>query len=585
MARVSKKRNVYIQPQLSANESDRELYQTAIYARLSVEDNGKDSDSLEAQVQYLKLFLEDKPQMELRWIFTDNGFSGTNYERPEFQKMMDLVRAGRINCIIVKDLSRLGRNYIDTGNFLQKICPLLNLRLIAVNDRYDTAFAGTNEEMSMSVLNIVNDMYAKDISRKICSSLQGKMERGEYIGNYAPYGYEKDPENKNHLIVDPVTAPVVRRIYELRASGIGVMKIAAILNEAGIPSPGRYRYERGIITNNNKKGKELLWNRHVLMDLLKNVVYIGHLAQARSREALHQGVPFHWTTKEEWVVCQNTHEAVIDKALYVRVQEINQSRTAAHKENSGKYDYLPKAVNPYGKKLVCADCGSAMKLVRSISKKKDKAYFTFKCPRYMEHGRRGCRDKAISQTELDQAVISTVRTHIHLLAEHKPVIKRLMEQKKKEESLGEGEKEIQKTEQEIRRRETLRNGLYMDFKNGILTEEEYRYTKQKYGEDIERLKNQIEEHRNRQKEKEDKADPYAHWLSLIDCYEHTEEVNSQLVEALIEEVRVYEEKHIEIKLKYMDSFRKYAAMDTASRAEGSPVTRDRSEACDWKEVG
>ena len=171
MARVSKKRNAYIRPQSSANISNKELYQTAIYARLSVEDNGKDSDSLEAQVQYLKSFLEDKPQMELRGIFTDNGFSGTNYERPEFQKMMDLVRAGKINCIIVKDLSRLGRNYIDTGNFLQKICPLLNLRLIAVNDRYDTAFAGSNEEMSMSVLNIANDMYAKDISRKICSSL------------------------------------------------------------------------------------------------------------------------------------------------------------------------------------------------------------------------------------------------------------------------------------------------------------------------------------------------------------------------------------------------------------------------------
>ena len=498
--------------------------------------------------------------------------------------MLDLVRAGKINCIIVKDLSRLGRNYIDTGNFLQKICPLLNLRLIAVNDRYDTAFAGSNEEMSMSVLNIANDMYAKDISRKICSSLQGKMERGEYIGNYAPYGYEKDPENKNHLIPDPLTAPVVRRIYELRASGMGIMRIAAILNEAGIPSPGRYRYERGIITNNNKKGKELLWNRHVLMDLLKNVVYIGHLAQARSREALHQGVPFHWTKEEEWVVCKNTHEAVIDKELYDCVQDINQRRTAAHKENSGKYDYLPKAVNPYGKKLVCADCGSAMKLVRSISKKKDKAYFTFKCPKYVEHGERGCRDKAISQAELDQAVLNTVKAHIRLLAEHKPVIKRLMEQKKKKGNLREGEKEIQKAEQEIKRQETLRNGLYMDFKDGLLTEDEYRYTKQKCGEDIERLKKQIEEHRNRQKEREDEADQYAHWLYLIDCYEHTEEVNSQVVEALIEGVRVYEGKQIEIKLKYMDSFREYAAIDTASRAEGSLVTRDMSEECGWKEV-
>ncbi len=573
MARVSKKRNAYVQPEPSVKVSGRSLYQTAIYARLSVEDNGKGSDSLEAQIQYLKSFLEDKPQLELFGIFTDNGFSGTNYERPEFQRIMDLVKAGKIHCIIVKDLSRLGRNYIDTGNFLQKICPLMNLRLIAVNDRYDTAFAGSNEEMSMSVLNIANDMYAKDISRKICSSLQGKMERGEYIGNYAPYGYEKDPENKNHLIPDPLTAPVVRRIYELRAGGMGIMRIAAILNEAGIPSPGRYRYENGIITNNNKKGKELLWNRHVLMDLLKNVVYIGHLAQARSREALHQGVPFHWTKEEEWVVCQNTHEAVIHKELYAAVQEINQRQTTAHKENSGKYDYLPKAVNLYGKRLICADCGASMKLIRSINKKKDKAYFTFKCPRYVEHGGRGCRDKAISQAELDQTVLNTVKAHIRLLAERKPVIQKVMERKKNQGSLGRGTEEIQKIEQEIKRQETLRSGLYMDFKEGLLTEEEYRYTKQKCGEAIESMKNQIEECRNRQKEKEDEADQYAHWLSLIDCYEHTKEVNSQLVEALIEEIRVHEGKRIQIKMKYTDSFRAYGAMDTAGEAGESPVTR------------
>ena len=582
MARVSKKRNAYVRPEPSVKVSGRSLYQTAIYARLSVEDNGKGSDSLEAQIQYLKSFLEDKPQLELFGIFTDNGFSGTNYERPEFQRMMDLVKAGKIHCIIVKDLSRLGRNYIEAGNFLQKICPLLNLRLIAVNDRYDTAFAGSNEEMSMSVLNIANDMYAKDISRKICSSLQGKMERGEYIGNYAPYGYEKDPENKNHLIPDPLTAPVVRRIYELRAGGMGIMRIAAILNEAGIPSPGRYRYENGIITNNNKKGKELLWNRHVLMDLLKNVVYIGHLAQARSREALHQGVPFHWTKEEEWVVCQNTHEAVIDKELYDIVQEINQRRTAAHKESSGKYDYLPKAVNLYGKRLICADCGAAMKLIRSINKKKDKAYFTFKCPRYVEHGERGCSDKAISQAELDQAVLNTVKAHIRLLAERKPVIQKVMERKKNQGSLGRGTEEIRKMEQEIKRQETLRSGLYMDFKEGLLTEEEYRYTKQRCGEAIESLKNQIEECRNRQKEKEDEAVQYAHWLSLIDCYEHTEEVNSQLVEALIEEIRVYEGKRIQIKMKYMDSFRAYSAMDTAGEAGESPVTRAVQGECDWR---
>ena len=238
-----------------------QICRTALYARLSVEDNGKDGDSLESQLMYLRSYIADKPEFQLYGEFTDNGFTGTNYHRPGFQEMIRQVREGRIDCIVIKDLSRLGRNYIDTGDFIEKICPMLDLRLIAVNDRFDTAGLTSAAEMSASVMNIANDMYAKDISRKACSALQGKMERGEYIGNYAPYGYLKDPENKNHLIPDPATAPVVVRIYQMRAEGMGIGRIAGVLNKEDISSPGRYRFENGIITNNNKKGKNLLWNR------------------------------------------------------------------------------------------------------------------------------------------------------------------------------------------------------------------------------------------------------------------------------------------------------------------------------------
>lgn len=555
MARVSKKNNAYVQAAKRTKADGAEVYKTAIYARLSVEDNGKDGDSLKAQIQYLKEYLEDKPQMELCGIFADNGFSGTNYDRPEFQKMMDLVKKGKIHCILVKDLSRLGRNYIDTGHFLQKVCPLFHLRLIAVNDRYDTAFAGSNEEMSMSVLNIANDMYAKDISRKICSSLQGKMERGEYIGNYAPYGYQKNPENKNHLLIDPLTAPVVRRIYELRAEGMGIAKIAAILNEAGVPSPGRHRYEQGIITNNNKKGEKLLWNRHVLSDLLKNIVYRGHLAQAKSREALHQGIPFHWTQEEDWVVCRNTHEPIIDADLYARVQEMNQSQANIRKNSQGKYDYLPKAVNPYGKKLVCADCGSVVKLVRSISRKGDKAYFTFKCPRYVEHRERGCSDKSISQAELDQVILDTLKAHMQLFLEHKPIIEEWIERKKKQNKEDQVEKEICRIEQEMKRQEALRNGLYMDLKEGLLMEEEYRYMKKQYEETIENLREQAEKRKEEQKKTEEEIKQYAYWMQLIHRDQYAECVDSHLLETWIEEIRLQKDKKVDMRMKYEDPFR------------------------------
>ena len=392
MARISKKRNEYVYATDTLNTSDVRIYRTALYARLSVEDGGSGTDTIAVQLQMLHDYIADKPQFNFCGEYVDNGFSGTTFERPEFQRMIEQVQEKEIDCIIVKDLSRLGRNYIETGTLIQKICPMMNLRIIAVNDRYDSADSSADADTTMSLLNIANDVYAKDISRKVCSSLQGKMERGDYIGNYAPYGYLKDPLDKNHLIPDPALIETVNRIFWMRADGMGIGKIAETLNAEDIPSPGRYRYEHGIITNNNKKGSELLWNRHVLTDLLKNVVYIGNLAQAKWRQALYKGESHRWTNEEEWVVIENTHDGIVPKELFDRVQAVNAARRDAYKNNAGKYAYLPKATNPFGKRLVCADCGAVIRLHRSFSTKKDKAYFTYKCPTFVEHREQGCTD-------------------------------------------------------------------------------------------------------------------------------------------------------------------------------------------------
>ena len=557
MARTSKKHNVY---QNGAGKAVKEsvndqICRTALYARLSVEDNGKDGDSLESQLMYLRSYIADKPEFQLCGEFTDNGFTGTNYHRPGFQEMIRQVREGRIDCIVIKDLSRLGRNYIDTGDFIEKICPMLGLRLIAVNDRFDTAGLTSAAEMSASVMNIANDMYAKDISRKACSALQGKMERGEYIGNYAPYGYLKDPENKNHLIPDPATAPVVVRIYQMRAEGMGIGRIARVLNKEDISSPGRYRFENGIITNNNKKGKNLLWNRHVLSDILKNVAYIGNLAQARGRSALYRGIPFHLTKPDDWVVARGTHEGIISQELFRKVQDVNEQRSAANKANSGKYDYLPRAVNLYGKKLVCADCEAVIKLVRSISTKKDKAYFTFKCPVYIEHGEQGCTDKKIPQAELDQAVLATIQAHIRLFGECKEILEKMQKKAGQKNSRGPYQKILHEMEQKVKQKHTLRAGLYMDFKEGILTEEEYLYSKKRFTEEIERMEREMESVRAKAEEAACSMDQFQNWTGLIEKYKDIQELSRETVEAFVQKVILHDNRKVEIHLNYMDEFR------------------------------
>jgi DNA invertase Pin-like site-specific DNA recombinase len=560
MARVSKKTNAYTAASSAQKkEQSVQIYRTALYARLSVEDNGKGADSLEAQLQFLHNYIEGKPQFDFCGEFTDNGFTGTNYNRPGFQEVIELVQAGKIECIIVKDLSRLGRNYIETGNFIEKICPMLNLRLIAINDGYDTAFKNSSADMSMSVMNIANDMYAKDISRKVCSALQGKIERGEYIGNYAPYGYLKDPEDKNHLIPDPVLVPVVNRIFEMRASGMGIGSIATILNQEDVPSPGRYRYENGIVTNNNKKGTGLLWNRHVLTDLLKNVVYIGNLAQARCRSALYKGVPFHWTDEDEWIVVENTHEGIVPKELFEKAQAVNQRNSAAQKSNSGKYSHLPKAVNIYGKRLVCADCGAVIKLCRSISTKKDKAYFTFKCPTFVEHRERGCSDKSISQAEMDAAVLATIQTHIKLFTKHKEVIVKLQAKDQRKSQRYQLQKEMRDLEKKIQQRESFRTGLYMDLKDGLIDEEEYQFSKASYSQEISELQQHLAELQAQMDEETASLDRYSHWIYLIDKYSTVQELSKDVVEAFVQNIKLHENKQIEITLNYMDEFK--AAMD------------------------
>ena len=276
-------------------------FDTGLYARLSVLDNGKtDGDPIESQVKIIEQYLSEHPELKLVDRYLDNGYSGVSFERPQWERLMQDVKAGKINCIIVKDLSRLGRNYIETGNFLERICPKLGIRFISVNDSYDTQNIRSQDELTVSIKNIVNDYYAKDISMKSGAALKAKRQNGEYIGSYAPHGYRKDPKNKNRLLVDPETAPVIRQIYEWRAQGLGYGTITRMLNERDIPSPGRYRFEHGIITNNNKKGSALLWNRHALSDILRNIVYIGHLAQGKCTASLMRGIPVHRVPEAEW---------------------------------------------------------------------------------------------------------------------------------------------------------------------------------------------------------------------------------------------------------------------------------------------
>lgn len=547
MARVSRKRKG-----LPQNETASRTWRTALYARLSVEDNGKEADSIENQIALLESYISGCPDLSRVELFADNGYTGTNFHRPEFHRMMEAVQSGVIDCIVVKDLSRLGRNYIETSQFIEKICPFYGLRFIAVNDGFDTATVTDTAQMSMALSNIVNDYYAKDISRKVTSALQTKMERGDYIGNYAPHGYCKDPENKNHLVIDPETAPVIRQIFQWRAEGVSYMEINRRLNEAGIPSPGQYRLEHGIETNNNRKGRSVLWNKHMVTEILKNIVYIGHLAQKKGSQCLYAGIPYHITGEDEWIVVEHTHEPIISKELFEAVQKINRESAERSRANSGKYAYLPREKNIFGKKLTCAECGAVMKLHRSFSTKRDKAYFTFKCPTYAEHGSKGCSDVKKRKADLDVTVFSFIKAQMAVFIDMEHTLQSLLAAKTGSVEQGRTRSKRRLLQQKLENKKSILSGLYVDYKEGLLSRQDYLFTRERIDSAIHEIEAELAEQES--SKTRGLLTGEMKWKHMVQKYQNAAELSQEMVEAFVETIKLHKDGSLEIKLNYMDEF-------------------------------
>lgn len=564
MARVSRKKQ-----NLSTSHVDTavRIWKAALYVRLSVEDNGKDSDSVENQTTLLEEYVAAHPHLEKVALFVDNGYTGTDFLRPEFTRMMEAVQSGIVDCVIVKDLSRLGRNYIETSQFIEKVCPFFGLRFIAVNDNYDTATVTSEGQLSASLSNIVNDYYAKDISRKVTSALRMKMERGDYIGNYAPHGYQKDPENKNHLIICPETAPVIRQIFEWRAEGMSYMGINKKLNDAGIVSPSQYKKNNGIKTNRNNTTRTILWNKHMITQILNDIVYIGHLAQRKGSQCLYEGLPYHITDKEDWIVVENTHEPLISVELFEKVQEINRQAMETTKANSGKYDHLPKAQNIYGRKFICAECGCIMKLQRSINQKKTKVYFTFKCPTFAEHGSNGCSDIKMKKEDLDEAVFTFIKSQLEVFMDMEQNLRRLLAMKRSKLKQSGNQQEAKTIKQQLEKKQALLSGLYVDLKEGFLSQDEYGHHREIITSDIAALELKLAELQSTKMETEEQLTGEMRWKLMVQRFHDATEISAEMVEAFVESMKLHENGTLDIKLSYMDEFASLMATNERLRKE------------------
>ena len=557
MARVSRKAVIWGEGKNCLAVIPEKIYNVAAYVRLSVEGDKleKNREAISTQRYMLEKYIEKQPDMRLTAVFCDNGETGTDFERPGFEQMMDEVRHRKIDCIVVKDLSRFGRNYVETGYYLEKIFPYMGIRLVAVNDGYDT-LSGDTDEMVVSLKNLVNDLYAKDISRKINSTFETMRANGQMTSGHPPYGYLRSREDRHRLVMDPETTPAVRDIFQWRLEGEGMAQIARRLNDRGVLSPPMFHYRHGN-RKDKPSGVSAIWRAYHVRFMLQNPAYAGHMAQGKVKESLSDGIPLKKTAREEWVIVKNTHEGIIDQETFDRVQELVEQRRQESRKIRGKYETTENILKGF---LICEDCGTKMMRYKSVSPAGTPRY-VFNCRVYGENlGGQGCSIKSVGEPELKECILQSLQVQIGLAVELEGMLERLQKKTKfreKGEELSDRKKQLQ---QKIKRNISLRGSLYESLSDHTLTEAEYLSLKRQYEEDAERLREELEE-----AEKEERQGIWAlslqnKWITTLKKYQKRMasgeklELSRQMAVELVKQIRVSGYSEVGITWNFQDEF-------------------------------
>ena len=554
MARTKRKVNPLAQaaePSAPATKT----YKTAAYVRLSVEDSGKPgADTIEGQKALLTSFIESQPDMELVSLFCDNGRTGTDFNRPQFEKMMEEVRKGRINCIAVKDLSRFGRNYKETGNYLERIFPFLGVRFIAVNDNFDTLTAErTQDGYIVPLKNLINEVYSKDISKKIDAALTVKQQKGEFIGAWAPYGYRKDPNDKHHLVINKETAPTVQQIFKWRCEGISVVQIGRRLNDAGILSPSAYLYETGEVKTEKYKG--VLWHTQIIKGILSHPVYIGHMVQGRKKQSFSEGKRQYRVDESDWIVVHNTHEPIIDEETFEKVQQIAMQRKTEYHEKLGKYAYLGQSENILQGLVWCPNCKRPMIRYKNVingKKKTKRLFYTYVCPGHADDPAR-CPFLSIREDELNEVLFTAIQSQIQIAADLEDVVKKLNAQPEFRRHRSDAAAKLEAARRTLKRSQSLYDSLYQNYVEQLMTEHEYITLKARYkaeAEEAERLIAVLE-----QEQRESKVYTAENrFLTEFRNFMGTDKLTKEMASALVERIYVDADKNIDIHFRYRDEY-------------------------------
>lgn len=518
-------------------------YKAGIYRRLSLLDggHGKESESLENQELLIRDYLSKHTEIELVDIYTDNGETGTDFMRSDFNRLMDDVRSRKINCIIVKDLSRFGRSYLETEEYIEKIFPFLGIRFIAVLDNVDTFSPECKvDDIMRSMKNLMNEAYSRDLSSKIGSAFDAKRANGEMLYRTVPYGYKKSGDPMHPFIIDEEAAPIVRTIFEMYADGHSTTQIAEHFIKSGTLTPKQYFISKGKGKKDSKYG---IWNNAMIINMLKNPVYLGHMYQEKSYKRYCENQPHIHFPKEKWKLYENVNESIISQELWEKVQNrLPKKRYTAPTDCPEKHkESLVLGL------MYCEHCGKPM----SRRWRKKETQYVYICRTHATCGNAGCVNmKTVMEKEVEGIVIAEIKSQLEILGKY---IRSMNTQSIRFNQLEELDARIKAIETELSRKKVALVTLFEQLCMGYISEPQYLQHKNL-------VENAIAENTItlngciREKTYLSEKRPTKEFITTVLQFDEQTEITKDLIFQLVERIEIDIEKKITIKLKYQDVF-------------------------------
>ncbi len=528
------------------------IYDTALYLRLSRDDTDIDgrtkteSNSISSQRDLLRAYVQSHEDLQIFDIYIDDGYSGADFKRPEFERMMEDIQAGKVNCVIVKDLSRFGRDYIEAGRFIQKTFPAFHVRFIAVTDNYDSLSADTTDStLVLPIKNFVNDSYCRDISVKVKAHQKVKRLEGKCISAFTVYGYLKSPNDKNQLIIDEYAADVVRKIFSWKIAGMSLGAIAKRLNDLGILSPMEYKKSLGIkFSTGFESAGTAKWAAASVKRILINRVYIGYMEQGKQEKISYKVNKRIVKPEHEWIQVKNTHEAIISETDFKVVQELLKfdGRTSADTNTANLFSGI----------LMCADCKTPM--IKRVNTYKGKKKVFYICQ--TKNKSLGCTRHSIEEDVLKKILLGEIKTWIDLMASYAEIMDVMDEMNISYEQVVEYDSQIGILRNEYNKYYGLKSGLLSDLKEGLIDKEEFDEFHSLYTKKCEELEQAISNQKVLIKQM------FQNGVAAkvqLDKYRETKdlgELTRELLVTMVSKVYVHEGKELDIVFRFSDEMEK-----------------------------